>query len=83
MAAKVTGVAPGSPADGLIRAGDTLLRIGGEEICDVLDYMYHGAGEELEVELLRGETPPPARPGQRCGSKRSATRIWGWSLPPT
>ena len=49
MAAKVTGIAPGSPADGLIRAGDTLLRIGGEEICDVLDYMYHGAGEELDA----------------------------------
>lgn len=66
MAAKVTGVAPGSPADGLIRAGDTLLRIGGEEICDVLDYMYHGAGEELEVELLRGEKNLSVRIKKEC-----------------
>ena len=45
----------GSPAAGFLQDNDILLAINGNEINDVLDYMYHGAGEQLELQVRRGE----------------------------
>ena len=46
----IRGVAPGSPADRAgIRAGETLVAIGGNEIIDALDYRFYMTDRRLEV----------------------------------
>ena len=57
LSAKIKAVAPGSPCDGKIEAGETLVRIDGAEIHDVLDYMYYGSEPKLTllIEDARGK----------------------------
>ncbi len=57
----ITGVEPGSPAEkaGLC-PGDRLIAINGNEISDVLDYMFHSEEAKLHI-----ETESPARPPRR------------------
>ncbi len=52
MAAKITGIDPGSPAAkaGLC-AGDEVISINGIEIVDYLDFMYASCQEEVEITL--------------------------------
>ncbi len=53
MAAKITGIDPGSPAAkaGLC-AGDEVISINGIEIVDYLDFMYASCQEEVEIALV-------------------------------
>lgn len=52
MAVTVTGVVPGSPAaKKRIAAGDTLLRMNGQEIADVLDYRFYLQNSRLVLEM--------------------------------
>ena len=52
---KIQSVIPGSPADKAgIKAGDVLLSVGGERVCDVLDYRFYGTDANTEVTLSRG-----------------------------
>lgn len=52
---KIQSVTPGSPADKAgIKAGDVLLSVGGERVCDVLDYRFYGTDANTEVTLSRG-----------------------------
>ena len=51
---KIQSVIPGSPADKAgIKAGDVLLSVGGERVCDVLDYRFYGTDANAEVTLSR------------------------------
>ena len=51
---KIQSVTPGSPADKAgIKAGDVLLSVGGEKVCDVLDYRFYGTDANAEVTLSR------------------------------
>ena len=53
MGAKIIGVEPGGiAACHHIREGDTLLRINGHEILDVLDYRFYMVDGRLDVDLL-------------------------------
>lgn len=57
MAVTVTSVVKGSPADKAhIREGDVLMSINGNEITDVLDYMYYAAESVLKLVLKRENT---------------------------
>lgn len=52
MGAKITGVDKGSPADrAKIKAGETLLKIDGHTIHDVLDYKFYSYEEKLTLTL--------------------------------
>lgn len=52
---KIQSVTPGSPADKAgIRAGDVLVAVNGERVCDVLDYRFYGTDANTEVTLSRG-----------------------------
>lgn len=54
MSVTVTGVVKNSPADKAhIRSGDVLLKINGNEITDVLDYMYYTAEDIVRLVLKR------------------------------
>ncbi len=54
MPVLIQGVEPGSPAaQKRIRAGDTLLRINGHTIEDVLDYRFYAVEKVLEVAVSR------------------------------
>lgn len=56
MAVQIKEVARHSPAARAhIKAGWTLLSIGGHEITDVLDYEFYAAEERLDLVLLEGE----------------------------
>ncbi len=56
MAVKICGVEKKSPAaKKRIKAGDTLLKINGNEIVDVLDYRFYQGETQLELTVLRGE----------------------------
>jgi len=51
----ITAVAPGSPAERAgLRVGDELLRVGGEEIIDALDFRFYAAEAGAELTVLRG-----------------------------
>ena len=51
---RIKSVAPGSPAERAgIRPGDKLLRVDGNRIADVLDYMYYAYDAESEFALER------------------------------
>ncbi|MDH7481540.1 MAG: DUF512 domain-containing protein [Armatimonadota bacterium] len=51
---KIAKVAQGSPAEiAGIKPGDILVSLNAHKICDVLDYRFFGADEEVEVEVLR------------------------------
>ncbi|MBO5735206.1 MAG: DUF512 domain-containing protein [Clostridia bacterium] len=51
---KIQSVTPGSPADKAgIKAGDVLVSVGGERVCDVLDYRFYGTDANTEVTLSR------------------------------
>jgi putative radical SAM enzyme (TIGR03279 family) len=55
MAYVITCVDRGSPAEKFgIRAGDKLVRVGGNQIRDVFDLMFHSYEDSVEVELERG-----------------------------
>ena len=59
MAQKITGVQCGSIAEELgIEAGDELLSINGEPVCDLIDYEYFSAMEDLTLLIRKkdGET---------------------------
>lgn len=50
MAAKISGVTPGSLGEELgLKAGDRLISINDHPITDVIDYMYYEAAEELSL----------------------------------
>lgn len=51
MSAKIKAVTAGSPCDGKIQPGETLISIDGAEIVDVLDYMYHGSEKKLLLQI--------------------------------
>ncbi len=52
MSAVITGVEPDSPAAKKhIKAGDTLLRINGHDIKDVLDYRFYIAERRVKAEI--------------------------------
>lgn len=54
MAVKIDGVEKKSPAaKKRIKAGDTLLKINGNEIVDVLDYRFYQNEEKLSLTVLR------------------------------
>lgn len=56
MAVKITGIENGSLAQKKnIRAGDTLLKINGKEIRDVLDYQFYIKDTKLTLSLLTAE----------------------------
>ncbi|MDA8388969.1 MAG: DUF512 domain-containing protein [Nitrospiraceae bacterium] len=51
---EIESVAPESPAARAgIRAGDTLLKVGGNPVSDMIDYLFHKEGRELALELER------------------------------
>lgn len=51
---KIQSVTPGSPAHRAgIKAGDTLLYVNGEKICDVLDYRFYGTDANSVVTVSR------------------------------
>ena len=53
---KITAVLPKSLAERAgIKAGDTLMKINGEEINDVLDYRFYLAEEKIDIEFLSGD----------------------------
>ena len=50
----ITEIAPGSPAERAgLQVGDELLRIGGEEILDALDFRFYAAEAGAELTVLR------------------------------
>ena len=52
---KITGVLPNSRAARAgIEVGDTLVKINGEEINDVLDYRFYLTEKKVEIEILSG-----------------------------
>lgn len=52
---EITGIIKGSPAyNKKIKIGDVLCAINGNEITDVLDYMFYAAESFLELSLMRG-----------------------------
>lgn len=54
MAVEIKGVVKRSPAKrARLKSGDMLVCVNSNEICDVLDYMYYSAYDELVVELER------------------------------
>ncbi|MBR6735538.1 MAG: PDZ domain-containing protein, partial [Oscillospiraceae bacterium] len=56
MSVKVMGVVKGSPADKAgVKEGDELLKIGREEINDVLDYRFYMLQTKFFVTVRRGE----------------------------
>lgn len=56
MAVKIDSVEPKTPAARAgFQAGDILLSIDGEEICDVLDYRFYMTSPRIEVRFRRGE----------------------------
>ncbi|PWL49253.1 MAG: radical SAM protein [Clostridiales bacterium] len=56
MASKITSVDKGSPAFRAgISAGETLVKINGNEIHDVLDYRFYSADPVLDLELLSAD----------------------------
>ncbi len=58
MAVTISGVEKHSIAQHHgIKNGDVLLKIGTEEICDVLDYRFYMTAQKLNLLLMRGETP--------------------------
>lgn len=58
MSAVITGVEPNSLAEKKkISPGDTLLRINGHDIEDVLDYQFYITEESVTAELLSGGKP--------------------------
>ncbi|WP_295087784.1 DUF512 domain-containing protein [Ruminococcus sp.] len=51
---KINGVMHGSPAERSgVKSGDTLVKINGHDIKDVLDYMYYAADTDISLELER------------------------------
>ena len=54
VSVKIDGIEKKSPADrARIKAGDTLLKINGNEIVDVLDYRFYQNEEKLTLTVLR------------------------------
>ena len=54
MSVKISGVEKKSPAARAgIKAGDTLIKIGDNEIVDVLDYRFYQNDERLFLTVLR------------------------------
>lgn len=50
----ITGTEPGSPSEKAgIRAGDVLISLNGNEICDVLDYRFYMFEDNISVEYSR------------------------------
>ncbi|WP_028517326.1 DUF512 domain-containing protein [Ruminococcus flavefaciens] len=55
---KINSVMHGSPCDKHgIQGGDTLVRINGHDIKDVLDYMYYAADTDITLEIERDNIP--------------------------
>ena len=55
---KINSVMHGSPCDKHgIQSGDTLVRINGHDIKDVLDYMYYAADTDITLEIERDYVP--------------------------
>ena len=55
---KINSVMHGSPCDKHgIQSGDTLARINGHDIKDVLDYMYYAADTDITLEIVRDDVP--------------------------
>lgn len=55
---KINGIMHGSPAERAgVKNGDTLVKINGHGIKDVLDYMYYAADTDIALELERNGDP--------------------------
>ena len=55
---KINGIMHGSPAERAgVKNGDTLVKINGHDIKDVLDYMYYAADTDIALELERNGAP--------------------------
>jgi putative radical SAM enzyme (TIGR03279 family) len=68
----ITGVINGSPAHRVgVRAGDLLFSINGEEINDIIDYLYHSSESRLRLEMERDGEP------MRAVIKKGAEEILG------
>lgn len=52
---KIIGVNQNGPLAGEVRAGDELVAIEGKPISDIIDYYFHQSGEEIEIEIARGD----------------------------
>ncbi|MFZ0388979.1 MAG: DUF512 domain-containing protein [Calditrichia bacterium] len=53
---KINEIVKGSIAEELdLQEGDLLVSINGREVSDELDYRFHSAGEELEVQIRQGD----------------------------
>ena len=53
---QITGIEPGSVADNIgLQPGDELLAINDNPVEDIIDVVYYGAEEELELLIQRGE----------------------------
>lgn len=58
MAVEITGIEKHSPAaKAKIQKNDVLVSIDGNEINDVLDYMFYAAESKLELSLMRNAVP--------------------------
>ena len=40
-----------------LRAGDNIVSVNGERVCDELDFRFHSAADLVQIELCRGATP--------------------------
>ena len=68
---QILSVTKNSPADKAgVRAGDILLTVNGETVCDVLDYRFYAVDANSTVTV--------SRDGQLCATARM--RSWAWSL---
>lgn len=51
--AYITEISKNSPFHGKLKTGDILVSVNGKKINDILDYMYHTAGEKLSFCVIR------------------------------
>lgn len=69
--ALIASVDEDSPAsDAGLEAGDAILKLNGEPLTDILDWMWRADGEEIEIEVLpKDESEPVATTLMRVGAE--------------
>jgi hypothetical protein len=85
--ARVVAVVPSSPADGKVRAGDCIVRLGSEAVSDLdtltATYQHHRVGESVELVLRSGSRisiryerlPPDARERTCHAAAQAVARV--------